>query len=123
MLSALKISEEIVNSPKFCGLHRFGKCKQSNGRPRPVIARFTCREHRDLVWRQRYNLKGSRYSLAQDLPPAARKIKKTILVPAMKEARKISGTRTTITGDRLMVNGRRYTSDQIPEKWSGNNES
>jgi len=76
-----------------------------------------------LVWRQKYNLKGNRYSLAEDLPPAVRKIRKTTLVPAMKEARKMAGTRAKITiiGDRLIVNGRRYTFDQIPQKWSGNN--
>ena len=96
MLSSLKINEEIVNSTKFCGVHRLGKSKQISGRPRPVIARFTCREDRELVWRQRYNLKGSRYSLAEDLPPAVRKIRKTILVPAMKEARKTAGTRATL---------------------------
>ena len=87
------------------------------------IARFTCREDRELVWRQRFNLKGSRYSLAEDLPPAVRKIRKTILVPAMKEARKTAGTRATITGDRLIVNGKRYTFDKIPKKWSGHSES
>ena len=123
MLSSLKINEEIVNSTKFCGVHRLGKSKQISGRPRPIIARFTCREDRELVWRQRFNLKGSRYSLAEDLPPAVRKIRKTILVPAMKEARKTAGTRATITGDRLIVNGKRFTFDKIPKKWSGHSES
>ena len=78
MFSALKINDEIVESTRFCGMHRLGKFKQISGRPRPVIARFTCREDRDLIWRQKYNLKGSRYSLAEDLPPAVRKIRKTI---------------------------------------------
>ena len=123
MVSALKINEETVRSTKFCGMHRLGKSKQNSGRPRLVIARFTCREDRDLVWRQRYNLKGGHFSFAEDLPPAVRKIRKMILVPAMKEARKTAGTKATIARDRLIVNGRRYTFDQIPKKWSGNNES
>jgi len=63
-----------------------------------------------------YNRNIYRYSLAEDLPPAVRKIRKTILVPAMKEERKIAGTRATITGDRLIVNGRCDTFDQIPKK-------
>ena len=62
-VSSLKINEEIVNSTKFCGVHRLGKSKQISEKPRPVIARFTCREDRELVWRQRFNVKGSRYSL------------------------------------------------------------
>ena len=52
-----------------------------------------------------------------------RKIRKTILVPAMKEARKIAGMRATIIGDRLIVNGKRYTFDKIPKKWSGQSQS
>ena len=114
MLSSLKINEEIINSTKFCGVHGLGKSKQISGKPRPVIACFTCREDRELAWRQRYNLKGSRYSLAKDLPPAVRKIRKTILVPA--------GTRATIIGDNLIVNGKRYTFDKIPKKWSVHTE-
>jgi len=31
--------------------------------------------------------------------------------------------RATITGDGLTVNGKHYTFDQIPKKWSGNDES
>ena len=58
MLSSLKINEEIVNSTKFCGVHRLGKSKQISGKPRPVIARFTCREDRELVW---YGKSGKRY--------------------------------------------------------------
>ena len=89
MSSALKINEDKVRSMRFCGVHRLGKLKQNRSeKPRPVIARFTCREDRDLVWRERYNLKGSCFKLAEDLPPAVREIRKTILVPAMKEAKK-----------------------------------
>ena len=118
MSSALKINEDKVRSMRFCGVHRLGKFKQNRSeKPRPVIARFTCREDRDLVWRERYNLKGSCFKLAEDLPPAVREIRKTILVPAMKEAKKTEGTKATITGDRLIVNGKRYTFNQIPKKW------
>ena len=43
----LKIKREEVNQFQFCGVHRLGK--QSRGRPRPIIARFTCRSDRDKV--------------------------------------------------------------------------
>ena len=118
MSSALKINEDKVRSMRFCGVHRLGKFKQNRSeKPRPVIARFTCREDRDLVWRERCNLKGSCFKLAEDLPPAVREIRKTILVPAMKEAKNTEGTKATITRDRLIVNGKRYTFNQIPKKW------
>ena len=51
----LKIKREEVNQFQFCGVHRLGK--QSRGRPRPIIARFTCRSDRDKVRKMRRNLK------------------------------------------------------------------
>lgn len=126
MSSALKINADKVRSTRFCGVHRLGKLKSRQNRsekPRPVIVRFTCREDRDLVWRQRYNLKGSCFKLAEDLPPAVREIRKTILVPALKEAKKTEGTKATITGDRLIVNGKSYTFNQLPKKWRGIQEA
>ena len=124
MSSALKINEDKVRSTRFCRVHHLGKSKQNRSeKPRPVIARFTCQEDRDLVWQQRYNPKGSCFKLARDLPPAVREIIKTILVPAMKEAKKTKGTKATITGDRLTVNGKRYTFNQIPKKWKGIKEA
>ena len=76
-----------------------------------------------MVWRQRYNLKESGLRLTEDLPQAVREIRKTILVPALKEAKKLEGTKATIVGDRLIVNGKRYTFDKIPERWRSSNET
>ena len=42
---------------RFHAVHRVGK--QTEGRPRPIIARFVCREDRDLVWSRRGKLKHS----------------------------------------------------------------
>ena len=52
-----------------------------------------------------------------------REIRKTILVPALKEAKKTEVTKATITGDRLIVNGKRYTFNQIPKRWKGIEEA
>ena len=38
-------------------------------------------------------------------------------MPALKNARKCEGTKATIIGDRLLVNGKRYSFDKIPRKW------
>ena len=62
----LKIDREEVNGFKFCGVHRLGK--QSRGRPRPIIARFTSGSDRDKVWKMRRNLKGSIVKIGEDLP-------------------------------------------------------
>ena len=55
--------------------------------------------------------------MAEDLPQNVREIRSKVLVPALKKARKREGTEATIIGDRLLVNGKSYSFDKIPEKW------
>ena len=119
MVSKLKMDQKKVKAIMFCGAHRLGGKKRSsnNNKPRPIIVRFTCRADRDSTWRQRYNLKGSTTRMAEDLPQYVREIRRDVLVPALKNARKSEGTKATIIGDRLIVNGKRYSFDKIPKKW------
>ena len=119
MVSKLKMDQRKVKATMFCGAHRLGRRKRAsnNNKPRPIIVRFTCRADRDSTWRQRYNLKGSSTRIAEDLPQNVREIRRDVLVPALKNARKCEGTKATIIGDRLLVNGKRYSFDKIPRKW------
>ena len=126
LVSSLKIHESKAKSVMFCGVHRLGRKKprkrSGNNRPnpRPIIARFTCRADRDLAWRQRFNLKESSIKIAEDLPLNVREVRKNILIPALKKARQNQGNKATIIGDRLLVNGKRYSFDKIPKKWQSN---
>ena len=106
MVSKLKMDQKKVKATMFCGTHRLGRKKRSsnNNKPRPIIVRFACRADRDSTWRQRYNLKGSSTRMAEDLPQNVREIRRNVLVPALKNARKSEGTKATIIGDRLLVN-------------------
>ena len=122
----LKIDREDVEQFKFCGVHRLGK--QSRGRPRPIIARFTCRSDRDKVWKFRRNLKDSQVNIGEDLPKRVQDIRKKILVPAMKKARAINPrNKASVIGDKLIVNGKHYLHYNIPKRWlcteSSNNSS
>ena len=112
----LKINHEEVNQFQFCGVHRLGK--QSRGRPRPIIARFTCRSDRDKVWKMRRNLKDSNISIGEDLPKRVQEIKRKILIPAMKKARSLDPrNKAAVIGDKLVVNGRQYLHFNIPKRW------
>ena len=114
MVSKLKIDQRKVKGIMFCGAHRLGKKKRSgNSKPRPIIVRFTCRADRDATWRQRFNLKESSIRMAEDLPQNVREIRRKVLVPALKKARKREGTKATIIGDRLVVNGKNGISVHV----------
>ena len=65
IVNELKMVPSEVESFMFCGVHRLGK--RSRGRPRPIIARFTCRSDRDKVWKLCRNLKGSQVNIGEDL--------------------------------------------------------
>jgi len=49
MTTNLKIAPEKSQAMTFCGVHRVGRKRPNATRPRPVIARFTCRANRDFV--------------------------------------------------------------------------
>ena len=116
LVNDLKIDREEVKQFKFCGVHRLGK--QSRGRSRPIIARFTSRSDRDKVWKFRYNLKGSNVSIGKDLPKRVQEIRKKILVPAMKKVRNINPrNRASVIRDKLFVNGKYYLHHNIPKRW------
>ena len=112
----LGISDEVVQSMKFCGVHRLGKLNRN--KTRPIIARFTCRADRDKVWKCRYRLKNSDISMGEDLPKQIQDIRKKVLIPAMKKIKKDSPhSKATVLGDKLIVDGKRYYHYDIPNSW------
>ncbi|KAL9963155.1 hypothetical protein ACROYT_G032330 [Oculina patagonica] len=117
LTNGLKFEEEYVNNIPLCGVHRLGKKRPDANQPRPIIVRFTCRADRDHVWRQRRHLEGSDVRMAEDLPFHVREIRKNILLPALKKAKTVPSVKASIIGDKLVVNGRRYTFNKIPMKW------
>ena len=118
MVSKLKMDQRKVKATMFCGAHRLGKKKRSsNARPRSIIVRFTCCADRDVTCRQHFNLKESSITMAEDLPQNVREIRRNFLMPALKKARKTEGTKPTIIGDCLLVNGKRYSFNKIAKKW------
>jgi len=52
--------------------------------------------------------------MAEDLPFYVREIRKNFLVPVLKKAKEDANVKASIVGDKLVVNGRRYTFNKIP---------
>ncbi|KAL9968540.1 hypothetical protein ACROYT_G020647 [Oculina patagonica] len=115
LIKDLKMDPSEVQSVMFCGVHRLGK--RSRGRTRPLIARFTCRADRDKVWKLRRNLKNSHVNLGEDLPKRVQDLRKDVLVPAMKRARRDPRNKAHVNGDKLIVNGKAYFHFNIPARW------
>ena len=107
IVNELKMTPSEVESFMFCGVHRLGK--RSRGRPRPIISRFTCRSDRDKVWNLRRNLKGSHVNIGEDLPKRVQELRKNVLVPAMKKARRDPRNKAHVSSDKLIINGKAYS--------------
>ena len=106
LVKDLKMAPSEVEFFMFCGVHRLGK--RSRRRPRPIIARVTCRFDRDKVWKLRRNLKRSQVNIGEDLPKR---------VPAMKKAKGDPRNKAHVSSDKLIVNGKAYFHYNIPARW------
>ena len=115
LINEVKMVPSEVKSLMFCGVHRLGK--RSRGRTRPIIARFTCRSDRDKVWKLRRNLKNSQVNVGEDLPKRVQDLRKNVLLPAMKRARRDPRNKAHVSGDKLIINGKAYFHYNIPSRW------
>jgi len=83
------------------------------GKNRDIIVRFERVADRDEMLQYRQMLKGTRVFLKEDLPQDVAEARETLL-PIQRAAKKLPGYKnTTISGDKLKVNGRVYTKDTL----------
>ncbi|KAK2564648.1 hypothetical protein P5673_012128 [Acropora cervicornis] len=110
-----------VENLQFHAIHRVGKRRSSNetskAYPRPIIARFLCREDRDSVLKAKGRLRNSsQYKnvyITQDYAKAIQ-MERKVLIKAMFLARK-KGMKAKVVDRNLVVNNNVYNVDNIPD--------
>ena len=109
-----------VENLQFHAIHRVGKRRSSDetskAYPRPIIARFLCREDRDMVLKEKGSLRNSQYEnvyITQDYAKAILTERK-VLIKAMFLARK-KGMNARVVDRNLVVNNNVYNVDNIPD--------
>ena len=101
---------------RFQAVHRIGKQKENKNRP--VIARFVCREDRDLVFSRKKALQESkRFKDAYVTADYARaiQVERRKLIKAMYAARG-KGYEAKVVGRWLHIGEEEYNSENIPEE-------
>lgn len=97
-------------------VHRMGKSTQ--GRPRPIIVRFVCREDKEKVFRNRNHLKESLYYpdayITLDYPSEIQD-ERSVLIKAMLKAR-ASGTQAKVIGRTLKIGNAKYSIENVPKE-------
>jgi hypothetical protein len=108
---------------KSIKLERFHSLGFNQGKvARPIIVRFCYYMDRELIWSLRTNLKGSNIFIREDFCRDTLAYRST-LIPIMKAA-KASGSKCTLVGDNLILDGKRYPRGQLgnlPDKFSPKN--
>ena len=100
---------DIQDTINFEVVHRFGSRK--NGKPRPIVAKFSSRKDKERVRAQSYKLKGTEYYVSDQYPKEIQD-RRNILYPYFKKARSL-GMTVSYRNDILVINGRRYTAENV----------
>lgn len=85
--------------------HRIGK-PRVDGKPRPIIAKFSFFKDKDYVLSLGSNLAGTKFGVAPDFPKEVVDIRKS-LVPHLKAAKK-SGRQAKLVYDKLYIDGQLF---------------
>ena len=104
----------------FHAVHRIGKPREADdAKPRPIIARFLCREDRDKVYRIKNRLKKSRKFkdayITQDYAQAIQ-MERKVLIKAMFLARE-KGADTKVVDRKLIIGDNPFHVNNIPEEF------
>ena len=106
MMQHMKMNQETVQSMKFEQCHRLGN--------RSIICRFATLGDRQLAWASRFNLQKSGISVSEDFP-AEMVAQRQTLYPILKEAKKQPNTKAYLTGNKLVINDKSYTVENLNE--------
>lgn len=104
----------------FHAVHRIGKPREADdAKPRPIIARFLCREDRDKVYRIKNRLKKSRRFkdayITQDYAQAIQ-MERKVLIKAMFLARE-KGADAKVVDRKLIIGDNTFHVNNIPEEF------
>ena len=104
----------------FHAVHRIGKPREADdAKPRPIIARFLCREDRDKVYRIKNRLKKSRRLkdayITQDYAQAIQ-MERKVLIKAMFLARE-KGADAKVVDRKLIIGDNTFHVNNIPEEF------
>ena len=117
MENELNIDPENI---QFHPVHRIGKPREAtDANPRPIIARFLCREDRDIIYRVKNRLKKSRRFenayIMEDYAQAIR-LEGKLLIKAMFLARE-TGTIAKVVDRKLIIGSDTFHINNIPEEF------
>ena len=89
--------------------HRVGK-PRSDGKPRPIIAKFSFFKDKSYILSKAPNLAGTNFGVSSDFPKEVVDIRKSLL-PHLRAARK-RGCTAKLVYDKLYIDGQLFRGSQ-----------
>ena len=120
MKNNLKMVPEQVAVIRFSRVHRLGKAKSDQQRPRPIVAKVTDSKMKSAIMSKGNKLKDTGYSITDQFP-AEIMARRRLLYPIMAEARKKS-RKTRLVIDKLYIDGNLYRNPRITYWLSGGSD-
>ena len=109
----MKIPKDDVDSICFERVHQMPtqmSQQHSPDKPRPIIAKFSFFQGKELVWSYVKHLKGNRRGICNDFPKEVDEIHEK-LYPVLKRAKQ-NGQSTFFKLDKLIINRQAYRGDE-----------
>ena len=109
----LGIPEEEVKKIHIERAHRLGQRKEQ-GKPRPMVVKFTSSKRKDEVFALAKKLKGTRFFITSQYPAEVVE-KRRKLIPVMNSFRQ-RGQKVRLVIDKLYINGELYREEEAREE-------
>ncbi|XP_071086335.1 protein unc-13 homolog C-like [Haliotis cracherodii] len=104
---------KIAKSIELEKVHRLGKKRSDQTKPRPILVAFTSKRDRDIVKSQSHKLKGSSVGINEHFPYEIQQ-RRNQPWHRYKQA-KSNGHKTSFIRDRLYIDGKRIYPDSTPD--------
>ena len=111
LLDNLKMKPEEAEAIRFSRVHRLGKPKADQGRPRPIVAKLTDSKMKSAVMSKGKELRNSNYSISDQFPAEIMNRRRQ-LYPIMAEARQ-NKKNARLYVDKLYIDGQLYRNPTI----------
>lgn len=109
-----------VNQKNFSRVHRLGKARNNQQRPRPIVAKVLDSRMKAAVMSKGRELKNSSFSISDQFPAEIMR-RRRLLYPAVVEARK-SKRNVRLSVDKLCIDGKPYRNSRITYWLSGGDD-
>ena len=98
--------------PENMKIERCHRLQGYNSTPKPIIVRFNWYGDREMIWKSKSKLKGTKFFIREDFPLSVEKTR-AALRPSLRAAKELD-KKAALVQDKLLFKGEKYPIDNLP---------